>query len=338
MRILKYISILMAVTAVIFYFVREKNPYQIITGKTMGTYYTVKISSNQENKLLSKYISEELKLINAEMSVFEKSSEISKINKSPAGEWIDLSEPMQYLMKSAYSNYTLSRGAFDPTVSPLVDLWGFGTTKPKKIPSDENIKETLKNIGFSKLRFTSTFDRIRKENDEINLNLSAIAKGYGVDRVTELLKKMGYQNFVVEIGGEVYAAGEKSKETKGWTVGVVYPEGDYSKIEFTVTLKNMAVATSGDYRNFVYIDEKKYSHTISPQTGYPVDSNLISATVFDESCMEADAMATALMVMGDKKAAEFANKNNIVAILFSRDENKKINSFISNRAKKLLGL
>lgn len=170
------------------------------------------------------------------------------------------------------------------------------------------------------------------------LNLSAIAKGYAVDRIALLLKQEGYQNFVIDIGGEIYASGEKSDANKGWNIGIAVPKLDNAPEQnaAVIRLRNMAVATSGDYRNYYYKDNKRYSHTISPQTGYPVEHNLASATVFDTTCMRADALATAFMAMGEKKGLVFADKNKIAVIFFVRNENNEIRMIASQKARELL--
>ena len=337
MRIFKYISIFFLAAAAIFYIWHEPAPYQIMSGQTMGTYYSVKVKTGRENKLLHKNIKEELEAVNAEMSVFDNNSEISRINREPADKWIELSPPMQKVLQNAYTIYSQSNGAFDPTVGRLVDLWGFGTIRPKKAPSEEDIREVLKTSGFNKIRFTHDFDKIKKEHEETMINLSAIAKGYGVDRVAELLEKLGYHDYVVEIGGEVRAGGRKSDQVDGWNVGIIRPENDYTENAYVITLKNQTVATSGDYRNFIYVDDKKYSHTISPKNGYPVENNLISATVFHSSCMIADGMTTAMMAMGEKAALDYANRYNVAAVLFVRGEDNTVKPLLSERAKRLVG-
>lgn len=337
MRIFKYISIFFIVAGGIFYLWRDPNPYQVMTGQTMGTYYNIKVKTKHENKMLQKNIKEELEAINTEMSVFDNDSEISKINKEVSGKWIELSEPVQAVLKTAYTVYNQSNGAFDPTVGRLVDLWGFGTIRPKKAPSDEEIKSILDITGFNKIRFSADFSKLKKDNDDIMLNLSAIAKGYGVDRIAKLLEKQGYTDFIIEIGGEVRAAGKKSEEINGWKVGIVKPTGDYTENAYVVTLKDHAVATSGDYRNFVYMNDKKFSHTISPKTGYPVEHNLVSVTVFHKNCMTADALTTAMMAMGEKSALDFANRYNLSTILFVRNEDNSVKAIVSEKAKKLVG-
>jgi len=338
MRIFKYISIFFLTVAGIFYFFRTPTPYQTMNGQTMGTYYSIKVKTSRENNLLHKKIKDELERINAQMSVFDSNSEISAINREPAEKWIPLSKEMRYVLKSAYQNYRKSQGSFDPTIGKIIDLWGFGAAKTKKYPSEEAIKEVMATSGFDKVTFSTDFSRLKKKNDEVTLNLSAIAKGYGVDRIARLLKQEGYDDFVVEIGGEVYAAGQKSDKIKGWKVGVVRPEGNYTENAHIATLSDSAVATSGDYRNFIYIDDKKFSHTISPKTGYPAENNLISVTVFHKECMEADALATAMMAMGEQKAVEFANRQNLAAVMFVRNEDDSVSEILSLKAKKILGI
>ena len=308
-----------------------------MSGETMNTYYHIKIRSPKENNLLHNSIKKELQRINEEMSVFEGSSEISLINRDDSGEWIELSPEMAAVLKTAYNVYNKSNGYFDPTVGRLVDLWGFGTDKGnQKTPNEKAIKETLKNTGFDKLRFSNNFSRVKKTNPEIKINLSAIAKGYGVDRIAALLEENGYTDYVVEIGGEVKAKGDRSKENEGWNVAVVKPNTQTNENAYVVPLKDYAVATSGDYRNFFYYNNKRYSHTISPKTGYPVEHSLASATVFHKNCTTADALATAIMAMGEKQGLKFANDNNLFVILFVREEGNKFKALLSNKAQKEL--
>ena len=337
MRILKFFALFIFLTAVVWFFIGPKKNYHVTTGKIFGTYYTIKIRNSHENKLLQKSINDELSKINAQMSVFDLTSEISEINRSESNQWIDLSEDMQYLLKNSYKIYQMSNGAFDPTTGKLIDLWGFGTTgKIKKIPSEEDIANMLKTAGFDKIKFNKDYSQLKKQDKDITINLSAIAKGYGVDRLSNLLKSQGYTDFIIEVGGEVVAAGNKSKGIKGWNVGVVKPSETTNENAFVVTLKDFAVATSGDYRNFFYIGNEKYSHTIDPKTGYPAKNNLLSATVFHESCMIADGLATAIMSMGEEKGLKFANNNNLAVIMFVKTEDDKIKNIVSQKAKKLI--
>jgi len=336
-RLLKYLLLIAGAAAVIYYYAHSRQPYQIMSGETMNTYYRIKIRTDKENNLLHNAVRDELQQINHEMSVFENSSEISQINNDDSGEWIDLSPEMSEVLKDSYKTYTESDGYFDPTVGKLIDLWGFGTSRnSQRIPDDEKITEALKSIGFNKLQFNKNFTRIKKANPDIKINLSALAKGYGVDRIAGLLDRNGYTDYIVEIGGEVKARGNRVPDGKGWNVAVVKPDQTNDNA-YVVKLQNFSVATSGDYRNFFYHKDKRYSHTISPKDGYPVEHNLASATVFHQSCMHADALATAIMAMGEKKGLAFANKNNLAVVLFVREENNTFKPLFSNEAKKLLG-
>ena len=345
MRILRYFSIFFVLGYAAWYFYAGDKPYQSISGQTMGTYYNVKIRTRKEDNMLPQKIRQRLDELNREMSVFDSESEISRLNNAKAGEWIDLSPEMSKVMKDSAKIWRLSGGAFDPTVGRLVDLWGFGASVPKKAPSEAEIKEVLKYTGFDKLKFADGYSRVKKSNDNIYINLSAIAKGYGVDRVAEKLEELGIRDYVVEIGGEVRAAGRKSEdvdrgsrseEEKGWKIGVVKPS-ETPETAFVADLRNAAVATSGDYRNYYYKDGKKYSHTISPKSGYPVEHNLASVTVFDDNCMDADALATAAMSMGETKALKFAADNNLALVMFVREEDGSLKTLVSDKARKILG-
>ena len=241
MRILRYFSIFFVLGYAAWYFYAGDKPYQSISGQTMGTYYNVKIRTRKEDNMLPQKIRQRLDELNREMSVFDSESEISRLNNAKAGEWIDLSPEMSKVMKDSAKIWRLSGGAFDPTVGRLVDLWGFGASVPKKAPSEAEIKEVLKYTGFDKLKFADGYSRVKKSNDNIYINLSAIAKGYGVDRIAKLLEDEGYTDFVVEIGGEVVARGSRSEEEKGWKIGVVKP-AETPETAFVADLRNAAVS------------------------------------------------------------------------------------------------
>lgn len=337
-RLLKYLFLLLAAAVAVVFYIRSRQPYQVMTGETMNTYYRIKIRTDKENNLLHNSVKEELQRINDEMSVFESNSEISRINNDESGDWIDISPEMSEVVKDAYLTYNESNGYFDPTIGKLIDLWGFGTSRnSKRVPEDDKIKQALKSTGYNKLRFNNDFSKIKKVNQDIKLNLSALAKGYGVDRIAQLLDDNGYTDYIVEIGGEVKARGNRSPESAGWNVAVVQPNTQTNENAYVVGLKDFSVATSGDYRNFFYYKDKRYSHTISPKDGYPVEHSLASVTVFHKSCMHADALATALMAMGEKKGLAFANNNKLAVILFVREEDNSFRALLSNEAKKLIG-
>lgn len=337
MRLLKYFSILIVIIALVFYLGKKTQRYQTMSGETMGTYYNIKIKTDRENNLLHNQIKAEFERINSQMSVFDATSELSLINQAPEKEWMELSPELSALMKKAYNINQVSQGSFDPTVGKLIDLWGFGVSSPKKVPTPEEIATVLKYSNFNQLKFSNDFKKVKKNNPNTYVNLSAIAKGYGVDRISTMLSKIGYQNYVIEIGGEVVAKGQRDDKTDGWNIGVSKPGENGIENAYVITLKDYAVATSGDYRNFLVFDNKRYSHTISPKTGYPVEHNLASVTVFYKNCMSADAYATALMAMGENKALNFANNNKLAVILFVRDDDNNIKTMVSNEAKKIIG-
>jgi len=338
MRFLKYISIATLIALGIYFIILRHNPYQEINGKIFGTYYHIKIRTENKNRELPLKIKNELDNINKEMSVFEPDSEINKINETKAHQSIELSDHMYELLANTKKIYQLTNGKFDPTVAPLIELWGFGTAKQNRIPTDKDIKHMLQYIGLNKIKLNNNNKTLSKKDDNINLNLSAIAKGYAVDCLKSLLNKEGYKNFVIEIGGEVYASGTKSDTTSGWNIGIAAPiqNTPHTNNAAIVRLYNMAAATSGDYQNYYYKDNKRYSHTISPKTGYPVEHNLASVTIFDKSCMIADAIATGIMAMGEKEGMNFANQHKIAAVFFVRNSNNQLQMLVSTQGKKLL--
>ena len=337
MHLLRYFSII-AVIIVIGLCIRQGQPhYQTFKGNIFGTVYHIKVRTSQKDASLHDKIKAELALINAQMSVFETDSEVSQINRAPRNRKINLSENMSYLLRQAQTVYRQSEGAFDPTISPLIDAWGFGPDKQAKIPTRKQIKKILQYTGFNKLRFDKSYKTIRKDDERISLNLSAIAKGYGVDKIAELLEYSGYRNYVVEIGGEIRVSGFRDDKGTMWTVGISEP-AEKGANAMVLDMTNRSVATSGDYRNY-RTDEngKRYSHTISPQTGLPVYDKLASVTVFTKHCIDADAYATAMMSMGYDKALAFADKHKIAAIFFIHTEEGGFTKAYSASARKQMG-
>ncbi len=335
-RLLKILIILAVISGTFFYCSYIHSQLQIMSGETMNTYYRITIRDGREDTLLHNEIKDELQSVNNEMSVFEHMSDISQFNKSQEGEWIEISKNLAYVLQAAHQIYNQTNGYFDPSVGKLVDLWGFGTTKTYKVPTEEEIQVAKRSVGLNKINFSRDYRKAKKTIADISINLSAIAKGYAVDRIAKLLEKEGYTDFIVEIGGEVKTKGRRAKKAAGWNVGVARPENNkVDDFEYIITMKDMAVATSGDYRNYFYIDGKRYSHTIDPKTGYPVEHNLAAVTVFDKECMRADGLATGIMSMGEAKGLDFANNHRIAAIMFVHTDDG-FQTLISNEAKKLL--
>ena len=339
MRFVKY-ALILGLIVTIFFVAGQyaSEPYIKLSGETMGTYYNIKIRSSRDKVVIDSAVKQELTAINNQMSVFKSDSEISKINQAPINEWIELSPEMSEVLQTSDKIYRRSHGSFDPSVGALVELWGFGGSHNQTVPDEQAIKEALEVTGFDKIRFSKDYKRIKKLKPGVYLNLSAIAKGYGVDRIAELLLSQGLQDFVVEIGGEVRAHGNRSEDSNGWRIGILKPDTrqDGNKFPLVAKLNNAAVATSGDYENYFLVGNKKYSHTISPSTGYPISNNINSVTVFAKKCINADAYATAIMSMGEEKGLKFANDYKLPVIMYIRTDDGDLRSIITEEAKKYI--
>lgn len=290
--------------------------YTYITGETMGTTYNIKYNSKEN---FQKEIDLELKRINNEVSTYIPGSTISKFNTSTSGITVDSTDFFINLLK-AIEVYKLSDGYYDVTVMPLVNYWGFGYTgheNVEKVDSNE-IKELLKKVGSGMISIVPKGKNnflIQKSNKEVQLDFSSLAKGYGVDKIGELLAKKGVNDYMVEIGGEVVSSGKSPRGTE-WVIGINTPSETASPqdVIIEVEISGKAVATSGNYRNYHENSGKKYGHTINPKTGFPEQSNLLSASIIANDCMTADALATACMASGLEKSKELIKKlNNIEA-------------------------
>ncbi len=281
-------------------------------GQTMGTTYHITVMAEMmpEEKLdiLKIKVDSVLIEINRQMSTYDPKSEISRFNQHKSREAFPVSPQFHQVLESARLVWELSEGAFDVSIAPLVRLWGFGYKGvPKDIVANEDILKAQEAIGMEKLQLGENF--IAKENPELQLDLSAIAKGYGVDEVARLLKKEGYANILVEIGGEVIVSGHKHK--REWILGVDAPNDNRLPgeiIQQRIQLTDAGIATSGDYRSFYMQGGKRVSHTIDPRSGRPIDHNLASVTIMAPNCALADAFATAVMVLGERDGIRLIEK------------------------------
>ncbi len=282
------------------------------SGRTMGTTYHVTVIAGRFKNLdgLKARIDQRLEQINNSMSTFRPNSEICRFNRiDRAGETITVDKDFARVMAVAKRIYKETGGAWDGTVKPLVDLWGFGNgTIRDTLPSDAAIASARAAVGFDRITITDG-DRLGKTQADVTLDLASIAKGYGVDAVSDLIRNAGYPNHLVEIGGEVYAAGHRI-DGKPWIVGISSPDprAPETQIYGTVKIENGAFATSGDYRNFFEYGGHRYAHVIDPHTGWPVSNGVVSASVAAKTCVFADGLATALMVMGPKAAVDLVNR------------------------------
>ena len=283
----------------------------LISGQTMGTTYHIKVVTSNFKKIfnLKEKIDKRLEEINKSMSTYRKDSEISQFNalKIPRQRFKVSLDFAQVIMESKRL-YKLTGGAWDGSIYPLVNLWGFGMSERKnRLPAKEKIVRLLKDVGFDNIDLVDGRYLLKKKAS-ISIDLASIAKGYAVDKVAELIKKEDIKNFLVEIGGEVYASGVR-KDDKQWRIGINRPrkESPYDEIYKIVTLKDKAFATSGDYRKFFEVKGKRYSHILNPKTGYPVANGVVSVSIIADTCIFADGLATAVMVMGRKKGLELVN-------------------------------
>lgn len=232
---------------------------------------------------------------------------------------ISVSAEMLEVLQVADRVYQLTGGAFDPTVGPLVNLWGFGPDpSSSEIPPKETIRRQLARVGLDKLVVNTDGNSVRRTAD-IQLDLSAVAKGFAVDAVAELLESMGIANYLVEVGGELRLRGTKA-ELQPWRIAIESPSLERHAVQQAMTPGDAAVATSGDYRNYFEKDGKRYSHTIDPRTGYPVSHHLASVTVVADTTAFADALATGLMVMGHEAALALAEKNDLAVYLLVKEK------------------
>ena len=281
-------------------------PYQHNQGFIFGTVYNI---TYQHSDNLEKEILKVLNEVDSSLSMFNSESVISKINSNKD---VSLNEMFIEVFEKAQRISADTDGAFDITVAPLVNHWGFGTTKnqqPATSPKPTSLDSLRQFVGYDKVKLSGK--RIVKSDPRMMLDCSAIAKGFGSDKVAQLLSDKGISNFMVEIGGEIVAKG-KNEHGDAWHIGVAKPndnpDGD-SELQTVLTLSDIAMATSGNYRNFYYQGDKKYAHTIDPRTGRPVQHTLLSATVLAPTCATADAYATAFMVMGMDRATEVLKRH-----------------------------
>ena len=306
----------------------------LISGRTMGTVYHVKLVSSEpiETAPLKSVMDSILAALNASMSTYDPHSEISRLNNAKAEEAVAVSDDFVRVMQLANKIYRLTQGAWDGSVAPLIDLWGFGPNgQLTEVPSSDAIAAAHQKVGFHLIQLEKDRFLIKKKS-YVTLSLASIAKGYGVDRLTELLNQKGYSDFLVEIGGEVYAKGSNAKGDP-WRVGINRPDsgGRLDAVYRVVKLSQTALATSGDYRQFYEIDGKRFSHVIDPKTGYPVQNGVVSASVVAANCALADGLATALMVMGPEKGLALINQlKGVEALMVVRDENGQLVDYVSS--------
>ena len=283
-------------------------------GKTMGTTWSVKLAGppRADGDRLRCGIERVLARIVAQMSNWDAASDLSRFNRAGGGSWFPLPADFHVVLDYALALAEDTGGAYDPTVGPLVDLWGFGPAGMRvDLPRENDIETARARCGHRKL----TLDRKARcvlQPGGVSLDLCGIAKGYAVDCVASLLHEQGHRDYLVEIGGELRGEGQKP-DGSPWWVALEAPRGLNDTVETIVALQGLGVATSGDYRRYFEHQGVRYAHSIDPRRGYPVGNGVLSVTVLHRSCMRADALATALMVLGLDAGLQFAAARNIAA-------------------------
>ncbi len=303
----------------------KKTGVEIFSGQTMGTSYQVRLVSKVEfadSPALHLQIEQELKRVSQQMSTYIEDSEVSRFNQSKSTDWFPVSPETATVVAAALELSKKSDGYYDITILPLVNAWGFGPAKrTDKAPDQATLATLIEKVGYTKLEVRQSPPALKKSHPELQIDLSSIAKGHGVDRISDLLLKAGHEDHFVEIGGEVRTRG-KRPDGEPWRVGIETPTEEQRDIQTIVPLANGALATSGDYRNAFVDGGVRYSHTIDPKSGQPVQHNLASASVVADNCMMADGWATVMMVSGPERALQIANSNNLPVLLILRQPDR----------------
>ena len=291
--------------------------YQQYRGEAMGTQVALTYADCAGD--VAAAVADELQRVDAQLSTWRPDSEVARFNASPAGDWFPVSAPVAALATEALGLSRRSDGAFDLTVAPLVQLWGFGPEAPEDalLPSAEAIAGAMRRVGWQWLEARLEPPALRKRVEGLSVDFSAIGKGHGVDRVAERLAGLGCSSYLLDIGGEVRTQGQGPRGGP-WRIGVESPDG--SPLQRVLRLSGQSAATSGDYRNFRLLDGRRLSHAIDPRTGEPVSHALASVTVVAASAAQADGLATAIQVLGPDAGFSFARQEGVAVLLLVRGE------------------
>lgn len=305
-------------------------PHVKIAGQTMGTQYHVTVIGAADADALKTSLDTRLVQINKIMSTYDPESELMQVNAAPVSQALPVSGELAEVVALSLQIHQQTAGGFDVTVGPLVNRWGFGPVEAQGKPSDAEIAALLETVGSDALALQRTdAGWLLSKNRPVFIDLSAIAKGWAVDQLAELLLARGYSDFLVEIGGELRVAGTNPR-SKPWAIAVERPSLAQGGVQEAIALSNLSVATSGSYRNYQMYNGVQYSHTINPESGLPVTHNMVSITVLAETCAEADALATGFNVLGPTAALTMAEERNL-AVFILVDDDGKIRELASSR-------
>lgn len=300
----------------------RSDPMIEVTGPTMGTYYWVKVArppAGVSAESLQPGLESLLDAVVAEISTYEETSELSRLNRNPSTDWIPVSPGLYGVIAEGQRIAALTDGVFDVTIGPLVNLWGFGPeARPDAVPTPDEISAARARVGWRKLELRASPPAVRKARPDLYIDLSSLGEGYGADRLSAWLESQGLTDYMVAVAGAIRAKGRNAKR-RPWAIAIEEPLPDRRSVHRVIPISDRALSTSGDYRNFFEQDGKRYSHEIDPRTGKPVDRKLGSVTVIGETGMVVDGLATALMVMGEVRGPALAESQGLAAYFIVRD-------------------
>lgn len=324
MRFFIFIGIICLFTAC------EGEQYRHTEGKVYGTYYRITYEAKED---FAENLKIEMEKVNASLSMFNPQSIVAKWNR---GESEEVDSLFIRMFRTAEGINRETKGAFDITVAPLANAWGFGY-KQNRFPLPEQIDSLLQYIGMQKLKLAGC--HLLKEKEGMEIDASSIAKGLGVDLVAEFLEGHKVQNYMVDIGGEIRVRGESDKK-RPWRIGIDKPIDDAAalgrELQMIIQFTGGAIATSGNYRNYYIHEGKKYAHTINPRNGYPVQRDILSSSVYAPTCMEADAYATAFMVLGLEESKKIVENNTEIEVCFVYEQEGKNKLWMTEKFKDLI--
>ncbi|WP_420583764.1 FAD:protein FMN transferase [Ruegeria sp.] len=318
MRLLPVLALVTLVSGCLF----DEEPEVVrLSGETMGTTFNITaIGTDLDENALAAAVEETLAEVNAKMSNWDPNSEVSTFSASDSTDPVQVSPEFATVLAAANDVHEKTGGTFDVTLGPLIELWGFGPRKPEDpVPSDEEIQTALDSVGQARLlKLDQKEGTLAKSDAGVGINLSAIAKGYGIDAVAETLREAGIEDYLVEIGGDLVTKGQNDKG-EDWRIAIEKPQAGTQSPQLIVSVSDLGMAGSGDYKNFFEQDGVRYSHIIDPTTGRPITHHTTSVTVLAENAMLADAWATAMLALGQEKGLELAEKHKLAVYFISRD-------------------
>lgn len=317
-----YVALVLLAAALLYWRSPQEPSSEVATlsGKTMGTTYSISVPAQHADETLADTIEQRLEDLENIFSTWREDSEISQFNANRGSDWFPCSAELAEVVAASIRIHSLTGGAFEVTLGPLIERWGFDAAEVSTAPSEEELSALMQSVGTAHLETRKSPPAIRKRLPDTVINLSGIAKGYAVDIIAGLLEEQGLELYMVEIGGEVRTKGRN--DDRPWRIAIARPQSGEPRAQKVIEIKTASIATSGGYQNSLELLDNSYIHILDPATGKPVKSQTASVTVIDEeSTMRADALATALMVMPVEDALRLADRHDIAAYFIVLGEN-----------------